>query len=337
MLALNASPTMKTFFLYLLISAFPLALSGQTVKGRILDAATQEPIPLASVFFDGSFLGTASDEQGNFELNTTPYYSRPLTISAVGYFPYSLEDLDSVKHYTVLLGRDIYEIEEVSVSGKDIAKKRKAYLRLFKSEFIGATTNARRCFIMNEEDITFNYSTDQDTLRAIALKPLIIHNNALGYHFEYHLESFEFVKRTQGVFYKGSIVFTHDLAWEGYRKKLYQRRRRYAYTGSCKEFVRKLWSKDLKSSGYSMRNYHSGEVWKYGDVVSEDLMGRKYLNFQATMEIKYYQHISKIRLLEPEAFIDSDGFFDPASISWGGRMAGLRIADFLPYEFSLPR
>jgi hypothetical protein len=328
---------MKHLLLASLFLNLTLVLSGQTIQGRVLDAETKEPIPLASVFFDGTFAGTSTDEKGNFKLDASKYISRPLTISAMGYSPYSLENLDPGKSYSVLLARDLYEIEEVSIIGNDIAEKRKAYMRIFKSEFIGLTTNARRCYIMNEEDITFNYNSDQDTLRARALKPIEIHNDALGYHLEYHLESFEFVKETQKVSYQGSIVFTFDLAWEGYRSKVFKRRRRFAYTGSGKEFIRKLWQNSLKSSGYSIRNYSTGEALKYEDVVFQDSLGSKNLKYPGTLEILYYNYFSRISFLKEEAFIDQDGFFDPTAILWSGKMGYQRIADFLPYEYSFDR
>jgi len=328
---------MKQVLLACLFLSLSQVLSGQILHGRVLDAETQEPIPLASVFFDGTFVGTCTDELGNFELDVSKYKSRPLRISAMGYSPYSLENLDPGKSYSILLTRDLYEIEELTVIGNAIAKKRKAYMHIFKSEFIGLTRNARRCYIMNEEDISFNYNSDQDTIRARALKPIEIHNDALGYHLEYHLESFEFVKETQKVSYQGSIVFTYDMAWEGNRSKVFKRRRRYAYTGSGKEFIRKLWQNSLKSSGYSIRDYSKGEVLKYKDVVFLDSLGRKNLKYPGKLEILYYNNFTTIGFLKEEAFIDQDGFFDPTAIMWSGKMAYQRIADFLPYEYSVGR
>ena len=36
-------------------------------------------------------------------------------------------------------------------------------------------------------------------------------------------------------------------------------------------------------------------------------------------------------------FFDCDGFYDPAAIMWSGKMGSQRIADFLPYEYSVDR
>ena len=66
----------------------------------------------------------------------------------------------------------------------------------------------------------------------------------------------------------------------------------------------------------------------------EDSGGKKYLKYPGEVEILYYGYVSTIKFLEPEVFIGRDGFFDPAAIQWGGRMAASRIADFLPYEYS---
>lgn len=313
------------------------SVASQVIAGKVLDAETQEPVSFASVFFDGTFVGTSSDEQGNFKLDVGRYISRPLTISAIGYYPYALEGIIPGKKYVILLQGDVYKIDEVQVTGKVIAKKRKKYLGIFRREFLGATHNARRCYIMNEEDISFDYQSDKDTLRAYAQKPLEIQNEALGYYFTYHLKNFEYLKATRRVSYEGSIVFTHDLAREGDRSGVYERRRNYAYTGSSKEFIRQIWNNSLKSSGYSVRDYRTRQMLTYKDVVHEDDQGRKYLKYPGDLEILYYYSSSWIRFLKPEAFIDWDGFFDPGAILWGGQMAIPRIADFLPYEYSVGR
>jgi hypothetical protein len=328
---------MKSTIAFVLLIHFFLTSYGQILRGRVLDADTREPIPLASVFFDGTFVGSSTNEQGEFRLVPGVFITRPLTISAVGYITHTLEDLQYLKPYTILLARDHYEIEELTIRGKAIAEKRKAYMRIFRNEFIGLSRNARNCFIVNEADIRFDYRNDEDTIRAVALKPLEIHNNALGYHFFYHLESFEFVKSTERVTYQGNIVFTHDFAWEGYKAKLYKRRRRHAYRGSSKEFIRTLWQDGMKSSGFHLTDYQSGNPLSYEDVVLEDEFGRKFLCFEGTLQILYYDHFSKLDCLKKQAFIDKDGFFDPYALMWSGKMGTQRIADFLPYEYKSGR
>ena len=45
--------------------------------------------------------------------------------------------------------------------------------KLFRKEFLGTTSNGRRCEILNEEDISFLISDHKDTVQVIALKPIL--------------------------------------------------------------------------------------------------------------------------------------------------------------------
>ena len=51
----------------------------QVITGIVLDQETREPVDFASVYFNGTFTGTTTDEHGEFELDVTKYRSRPLT------------------------------------------------------------------------------------------------------------------------------------------------------------------------------------------------------------------------------------------------------------------
>lgn len=49
------------------------SVASQVIAGKVLDAETQEPVSFATVFFDGTFVGTSSDEQGNFKLKVEDF------------------------------------------------------------------------------------------------------------------------------------------------------------------------------------------------------------------------------------------------------------------------
>jgi hypothetical protein len=93
------------------------------------------------------------------------------------------------KTYNVFLSKAVYEILEVSVESESLIREREKCLKIFRKEFLGSSSNAKNSFIMNEEVITFNYQSNKDTLKAIARKPLIIVNHALGYQITYYLGS----------------------------------------------------------------------------------------------------------------------------------------------------
>ena len=306
---------------------------GQLIQGKVLDQETREPIDFASVYFDGTFVGTTSDENGLFELDISTNPSRALTVSAVGYFSKSIATLTpEVIHQVELIPR-IFSIEEVSVSTQSLVRKRKANMRIFKREFIGLTSNARRCYILNEQDISFNYGSDKDTLRAYASRPLRIENLSLGYEFTYHLDCFEYDRQGKTMRYNGSIIFNRDLATDEASLKRYIRRRAYAYTGSSKHFFRTLWTNSLQTEGFAVSAFTSEKRLMYKHIVVEDFLGRKFIQYPEDLLIQYYSYNSYINFLKEKVYFEQDGFFDPRAILWTGTMSKQRIADFLPYEY----
>jgi len=313
-----------------------MTVLGQLISGIVVDQQTGSPIDYASVFFSGTFVGTSTDKEGCFELDISRYRSRPLSISAVGYYPASITEFTPGEAHQVQLKRRIFEIEEVSITSKSLVRKRKAFMRIFKKEFIGLTRNARRCYILNEHDIKFNYGSDKDTLRAYASKPIRIQNLSLGYEISYHLNRFEYHRLSKTVLYNGSIIFNRDLVEDEETMKKYERRRAYAYTGSSKHFFRILWTNSLIASGFLVKNYRTSDELNYELIVFQDNQGRKFLQYNEDLAINYFDDHSYITFLEEKVYFEQDGFFDPTSIVWTGKMSLQRIADFLPYEYSLP-
>ena len=328
---------MKRVLLALLVLNLASIVYGQLIRGVVRDEQTREPVDFVSVFFDGTFVGTTTDEQGRFKLDVTPYKSRPLTISAIGYYTNLITDFTRGEQYQVLLAPRVFEIEEVSVTSKSMVRKRKACMRIFRKEFIGFTRNARRCYILNESDITFNYKSDKDTLKAFASKPIQIQNLALGYEITYHLERFEYERKTKTVLYFGSISFNRDLVADEESLKKYERRRVNAYMGSSKHFFRALWNNSLRSSGFLVKNFRTADQLEYEHLVSKDVQGKKFLYYSEDLVISYFDNFSYISFLEGKVLFDGAGFFDLLSIGWSGKMYEQRIADFLPYEYSLPQ
>jgi hypothetical protein len=79
--------TLLLIFINLSTSAF-----NQVIKGTILEEKIKKAICFATVYFNGTFVGTSSDENGHFELNISKNRLMPLTISAIGYYSVTLSD-----------------------------------------------------------------------------------------------------------------------------------------------------------------------------------------------------------------------------------------------------
>ncbi|HAQ19816.1 MAG TPA: hypothetical protein DCR40_11365 [Prolixibacteraceae bacterium] len=325
----------KTLLIFLFIGLSLMAYN-QVIKGTVYDQITHEAIFSATVYFNGTTVGTLTDENGNFKLDVTKNAPMPLTVSMLGYNSTTLNsNTYSTGHPLIIhLTPKIYELNEFVVKAKPLARDRKLNLFLFKNEFLGTSANAQNCDILNEDDITFNYESDRDTLKAFASKPIQIINRKLGYKITYYLDKFEYYKRTKSFVYKGNLIFNEDLAINNPEQPVIERRRKNAYRGSRMHFFRSLWINDLKSTGFVVFN-STNDFVDYQNMVIEDDRHRKFLEYQKYLGVCYYSKMptSDILFLKTIVFFDKNGYFDESGLSWDGKMASQRIGDQLPYDY----
>jgi hypothetical protein len=326
---------MKKIIFFLLLFNFCSFTYSQIIKGTILDKSNDSKISFATIYLNGTYIGTYSDQNGYFELDITKYSSMPLTISALGYYSITLPDFSKDKPLVVYLTPKVFELDEVVVKSKSLSRERNEKLILFRNEFLGPTENGQNCEIINENDISFNYDSDKDTLKAFASKPLLINNRRLGYKITYYLDKFEYYKKTKSFFYQGTIIFNEDSICDKTQKQSIDRRRRYAYLGSRMHFFRELWTNNLSKSGFKILN-SSDEDLDYKNLVIQKDSLRKVLSYNEKIGIGYYSRTpsSYIVFHKNEVFFDKNGYFDSSGVAWEGQMAKLRIGDLLPYEYN---
>jgi hypothetical protein len=329
---------MKKFILILLLANLCIVAYNQVIKGTVLEDKTNSPI-IATIYFNGTFAGAMSDSNGNFELDISKNASMPLTISSVGYYSVTLQDFLTQKPLIIFMTPKVYEVKEIVIASKSLAKRRIANMNLFKKVFLGSTKNARNCKMLNESDITFNYANDRDTLKAFASKPILIDNKSLGYNMTYYLDRFEYCKKDGSMFFAGSLIFNKDLAIDKSSRKLYEERRKEAYFGSRMHFIRALWEDDLEPSGFLIKNSDNEDL-KYTDIVEDGLTDSlnnrtKFLKYSKTLYIYYYTQLTKMSFLKAKIYFDKDGYFDQTGqgISWEGDMMNRRVGDMLPYTY----
>jgi hypothetical protein len=327
---------MKKFILLFIFISFSLIAFNQVIKGTIFDNTTKNVIYSASVYFNGTSVGTLSDEKGNFRIDISKYRSMPITISAIGYYSVTLTDFSTSKPNLVYMNPKLFELNEVVVNAKSQAWKRRENLTIFRNEFLGTTGNAMNCKITNENDIRFKYSFDNDTLIAFATNPILIDNKALGYKITYYLDKFQYYKPDGSFIFKGNIIFKEDSTTERRKKMYFEYKRKYAYLGSRMHFFRALWINDLGSNGFMVRN-SAKEIVNYKKIVFQKDNNTKYLRCPGGLGISYYskQSTSFIIFLKERVSFDSYGYFEPDGIIWEGEMARQRIADLVPYEYSI--
>lgn len=316
--------------LMFLISGSAIHAPAQVIRGTVVDSQTEDVVSFASVYFSGTTIGTVTGEDGKFEMDIAGQPLMPLTVSAVGYSSVTLDEFSADVPLKIYLAPRVYEIAPIDISTRSLERERRSNLRIFRNEFLGRTSYAMRCEILNEQDITFNYGSDRDTLIAIALKPIQIRNEALGYIITFHLERFEFYRKTGSALYTGTFIF-RETAGSLSSRSLYERRRNNAYHGSVMHFFRSLWADDLTDQEFLVRD-QEGNFLSYEDIVfNED--EQKYLRHRGDLTIDIKGNTSFIRFLKYRASFEESGYFDPVAVMFTGEMGKQRVGEALPLDF----
>jgi hypothetical protein len=175
----------KITFLLLFLCSISFA---QSISGIVVDKEG-EPLPGATVYFDGSSYGTTTNLDGLFRINIPAQISATLIVSYVGYEKAYVNNLQFEKRYRIILNEAVESLKEIVLTDNKFSRKQ--MLAVFRSQFLGETKGGRASKIENEDEIYFSYDNDKFILTAYADKPLIINNPYLGYKVYYDLALFD--------------------------------------------------------------------------------------------------------------------------------------------------
>ena len=145
---------MRRVFLFAVLSVLSSIVWGQSViSGIVLDSFTQEPLPYATVYVNGTTQGTTTGNDGGFVFEGV---SLPATLvfSYVGYEPLAIDLSHNPGKLTIRLKANS-ELPEIEVSGNS-NKDFKKDLKFFKSMFLGDDRWGKRATIKNENALIFN-------------------------------------------------------------------------------------------------------------------------------------------------------------------------------------
>jgi len=220
-----------------------------SLKGRVVDTETLEPLLFATVFISNSSIGTSTNKKGEFELSI-PEGNHELIISYIGFQPFSYAISTKVLRpfYEFRILQEIVELEESEVKEK---RDKTWYdnLEIFKKLFLGTSANASNCKITNPEVLILDGETEPGRLVARAKDILEIENPSLGYKIKYVLTGFEYDKEQGQITYAGYPYFQEENLPKRRQKKVEESRER-AYQGSVMHFMRTLYQGNAESSGY---------------------------------------------------------------------------------------
>jgi hypothetical protein len=171
----------------LIFLLFPLFVFSQNIKGKVTNS-NNEPIAGASVYLDGTTIGTSSDSEGLFEITSSNKYNTLLIVRFLGYEDIILSNPYEKDFYTFVLVPKTNEIETVIIVKDGFTRKQK--LQLFREQFLGTTKYGKACKILNEDEIDFNYDLNTFLFTARSSEPIKIENPELGYVIDFDLHNF---------------------------------------------------------------------------------------------------------------------------------------------------
>lgn len=338
----------------------PFIWAQSVVKGCVFDSITKKPIPDAAIYIDGTTKGTITRSSGCFDLEYNPDLKRPLVVSFLGYKKQLINDYTNTPQLTIYLKATPSELDEVIVTKK---KKqlwsREHMLNAFKQFFIGTSELAKRCEILNEDDIILEYDEDALQIQARSKKPIKIVNKALKYELSYDLKDFyiqyrklRFNYREKGngnkkgkftkpkfhlsptfTYYSGTSFYTSTSA-----SKSAQNKREKAYKGSLLHFLRAVRTNRIKEEGFRVF-YEKAEVnpFNFISLYKVDDTNNLTVRFFKPLKVVYDNKIDSPSTIESKYThfeVDAYGNHYPEdALIVTGVMGDLKIAGALPLDF----
>lgn len=331
--------------------------NAQTLIGSVLDE-NKQPVVGASVYFDGTAIGTITNANGQFTLQLKNRISAPLVISSLGYETQLVQNAFDHPNLAIQLKPKPYQIGEVVVKKDRFSRKQK--MKAFRAQFLGTSRAGKSCIIKNESDVDLYFNAETNTLVATSDKPLVIVNKHLGYTITVNLVDFNVTYRKTSLnsdHVKSSLflVTTFFSDTEQNNTKI-EKRRSKCYQGSTLNFFRDLSLGKWSEKGFLL---YSGSIpaipSQYftvsdtldlkkvvvtnsikGVVVSIDSQNIK-IPFISSFNLLYKNRKqSKIVFKTGTIYIDKYGVnTSPELIQLGGDMGRKRLGDLLPFDYSI--
>ncbi|MEW2920998.1 carboxypeptidase-like regulatory domain-containing protein [Muricauda sp. ANG21] len=323
---------------------FTIHLQSQEIQGVIFDVETQEPLFGVSVYYDGSSVGTITDEEGSFRIRL-PYQNKAiLVVSHLGYVTKKITNLPSGSTLRIGLEEEVESLDEVVLTSDPFSRKEK--MEVFRLEFLGDTRGGRASEIINEEDIHLYFDSQDNTLTASSEKPVIIQNAYLGYRIHFDIDDFKIffksksLERTDNIYqtlFDGTTRFYDTAKGDS---KIVDRRQK-AYLGSPRHFIRACWYGDFENQNFRLKkgskNLKIFDLLEKRDDSEGDLREVRFLENQFVIyhrKKSNYRSTLKISEVDTTYIMDRYGNYVPfESMVFGGHMSSYRVGDMLPMDY----
>lgn len=301
--------------------AFSQPIPRITVTGTVTDDSTSAMLQNVNVFLAHTTLGSATDQDGHFEIRNVPLGSYELVASRIGYSMHSIQvtlPASGMQPLKIRLRPKAIQVGEVVVTARDPSEWRDQ-LKQFTTLFLGKSKNAKSCRILNPEVLDFT-TGEGGTFEATARSALEIDNLALGYHLSFFLTLFTlkygnsvFSERSPGVLsYEGLPRYTELNPSTPDERDRWRENRLRAYKGSLRHFLASLVNQSLEQEGFVIYQipYVAGvPIRKYDPAVGLTVSGsgdRRDLHRKAIREqdVLHENGIAYERVVEYTGFLE---------------------------------
>lgn len=346
--------------LSLLFFLLPVSCLAQfSIKGNIVNATDGKPISDASVFINNATIGTKSNPDGTFKLDGLNNGQYELIISVVGFERYrnTLVLDEDVKLPDIKLVPKIMMMNEVVIKAKDRTRARK--IRLFKDYFLGRSSFANQCTLVNPDVLVLAFTKNEQVLSVHTNDFLEIDNNALGYKLKYLVADFVADKQQLNLGYEGYVQFEQKQGSPD-EQRTWESNRRKAYLGSVTHFLREILA-DRLNKDYMVRSFCIKEMVDH-KLIYDTLAPKNFvfrtnkkgiyaLKYDEGLDVFYYPpgsrhsvygerekgnrgQVASMKFLDEFLYFDSRGtIINPTGALFNYTWSKSRVADLLPSDY----
>ena len=354
--------------LFLFIMLFAIGVQSQVIEGTVVDGKTQESLPGATIYLDGTTISTITDEKGNFSINIKNN-NAALVVSFVGYntnrFENPIQYLN--KKLKIVLVEQSINLNEVVIGKGPFSRKK--MMKVFRQQFLGESKSGKSCKIENEDDIILYYDVSNNTLNASARNPLKIKNKYLDYEVNFDLEEFvvHYNFKSLEIFNKTKSYFSGTTFYKDLLKdKKANKKRKETFHGSATHFAltvaNKTWEQEkirLFIDGWQVNPDDYFQIkdtlgLKKVTLVKEpqksvvkrkkeiNASGQTIISETNEFEMKptnfniLYKKDKQsiVEFTDKIIFVDQNGNYNPIySILYGGYIGDLKAGDMLPIDY----
>lgn len=339
----------------LIFLVFPIFVLSQNIKGKVTNA-NNEPIEGASVYLDGTTIGTTTDANGNFEIVEKNKFNTLLIVRYLGFEDIIISNPYEKDYFVFILVPKQNEIETVLIVKDGYTRKQK--LKLFKEQFLGLTKYGKACKILNEDAIDFNYDLKSLTFTATSVEPIKINNPYLGYTIDFDLHTFYVRFKYKSIhsravgenMYLGTAKYTDNNS-----KAKILKNRKDVYLGSSMHFFKNIVTNAWSNNGFILfkdrYNVQANEyfiVSKYNDDLNkvevkqtikplEGLVAKNEISVHADFNLLYKKNRQSRVIFKTDVFyVDNFGNNSHRDrIVFGGDIGQQKVGNILPLNFEL--